>query len=371
MGLGVAELYRMDLILGFVAALVCGICCARFVFGIILLKVVRDGILGRRIAVVGSGARAVRLIGQLDSSPAGLAVVTAVYDPESTLVGEKICDQPVLGGVLELLAAARSGQIDDIVFAMSEPPDAVDPSLVERLRELPVNVYLAPAHVDLGRTLRPVEHLSDLPLFELWQRPISGWSRVMKLALDYILAGLALILLAPAMVCIAIAIRVDSGGPVLFRQKRLGFNNQTFEIIKFRTMHHDPLEDGPIVQARRSDPRVTRVGGFLRRTSLDELPQLLNVLNGTMSLVGPRPHALSHNKDFARSVRGYFGRHKVKPGITGWAQVNGLRGEIDSHEKLEARVAHDVHYAENWSLVFDLRILFVTIFVVLFQRNAY
>lgn len=149
------------------------------------------------------------------------------------------------------------------------------------------------------------------------------------------------------------------------------FNNQTFEIFKFRTMHHFPEATDKVVQTTKSDRRVTRVGRFLRRTSLDELPQLLNVLNGTMSLVGPRPHAISHNEDFARVVRGYFGRHKVKPGITGWAQVNGLRGEIDSQDKLEARVAHDVHYAENWSLAFDLRILVVTSIVVLFQRNAY
>ena len=167
------------------------------------------------------------------------------------------------------------------------------------------------------------------------------------------------------------AIRLDSPGPVLFRQKRVGFNNQVFEIFKIRTMYHREHHGGMVAQARRDDPRVTRVGRLLRRTSLDELPQLLNVLNGTMSLVGPRPHALSHDRDFSRAVSGYFSRHKVRPGITGWAQVNGLRGEIDTSEKLQARVAHDIHYAENWSLLFDLRILVVTAFVVLFQRNAY
>ena len=194
---------------------------------------------------------------------------------------------------------------------------------------------------------------------------------MLKRLLDLTVIAFALPALLPIFAAVAVMIKLDSPGPVFYRRRVLGIGGKQFDAFKFRTMYHHQQREGALQQARREDPRVTRVGRFLRRTSLDELPQLLNVLNGTMSLVGPRPHALSHDRDFSRAVRGYFSRHKVRPGITGWAQVNGLRGEIDTSEKLKARVAHDVHYAENWSLLFDLRILVVTAFLVLFQRSAY
>jgi putative colanic acid biosynthesis UDP-glucose lipid carrier transferase len=170
---------------------------------------------------------------------------------------------------------------------------------------------------------------------------------------------------------VAIAIKLDTPGPVFFKQRRLGFNNREFEIYKFRSMRHRAQPEARTPQASRNDPRITRVGRIIRKTSIDELPQLFNVLNGTMSLVGPRPHALDHNEEYSRQIRGYFARHKVKPGITGWAQVNGLRGETETLDKMEARIRHDVYYAENWSLFFDIRILIQTVLVVLFQRSAY
>ncbi len=286
-------------------------------------------------------------------------------------MGAKIGGHVVAGDLQDLVRTARTQSFDDIVLALPDTEAAMRTEAIERLRELPVDVYLAPNLSEFGMRLRPAAHQDSVPLFEVWQRPISGWSRFLKLAQDYILASLALLLLTPVLILVCIAVRLDSKGPILFRQKRLGFNNEVFEIFKFRSMHVSDGSEHTVAQAVRRDPRVTRVGRVLRKTSLDELPQLLNVLNGTMSLVGPRPHALCHNTDFSHVVRGYFGRHKVKPGITGWAQVNGLRGEIDSRAKLEARIAHDVHYAENWSLFLDLRILAVTSIVVLFQRNAY
>jgi putative colanic acid biosynthesis UDP-glucose lipid carrier transferase len=166
-------------------------------------------------------------------------------------------------------------------------------------------------------------------------------------------------------------VRLDSPGPVIFNQERLGFNNRKFRIYKFRTMHASSVPETRTVQARKADPRVTRIGRFLRRSSLDELPQLLNVLLGNMSLVGPRPHAVDHNEEYSRLIRGYFARHRVKPGITGWAQVNGLRGETDTPEKMEARIRRDVYYTENWSLGFDLHILARTVVVLATGRNAY
>jgi putative colanic acid biosynthesis UDP-glucose lipid carrier transferase len=172
------------------------------------------------------------------------------------------------------------------------------------------------------------------------------------------------------MLIIAIAIKLESRGPIFFCQKRAGFLNQPFIICKFRTMVHEP-SSSDTKQATRGDPRVTRVGRFLRRTSLDELPNLFNVLNGTMSLVGPRPHALDHGQAFSEIVTDYFVRHRFKPGMTGWAQVNGLRGETDTPDKIETRVQYDIYYAENWSLWFDWKILMMTVLICLTGRNAY
>ena len=186
-------------------------------------------------------------------------------------------------------------------------------------------------------------------------RPLSGWGFVQKTVLDYCLGIILTILLLPLMILIVFAIRLESEGPALFRQERYGFVNRTFNIYKFRTMKYTGVVEDKIVQATREDPRVTRMGRVLRRLSLDELPQLFNVLNGTMSLVGPRPHAIQHNEEYARLIRGYFARHRVKPGMTGWAQVNGFRGETKTLDQMEARVQFDTYYVENWSLLLDLQ----------------
>jgi putative colanic acid biosynthesis UDP-glucose lipid carrier transferase len=179
------------------------------------------------------------------------------------------------------------------------------------------------------------------------------------------------ILLLPLMILVWIAIKLESKGPALFRQQRYGFVNRTFDIYKFRTMKYSDVPETNIVQAKKNDPRITRMGRILRRLSLDELPQIFNVLNGTMSLVGPRPHAVQHNEEYARIIRGYFARHRVKPGMTGWAQVKGFRGETKTVEDMEARVQYDIYYVENWSLLLDLKILAMTAVICLTGRNAY
>jgi exopolysaccharide biosynthesis polyprenyl glycosylphosphotransferase len=187
---------------------------------------------------------------------------------------------------------------------------------------------------------------------------------------DLVASAIALIALTPFLLMVAAAICLDSPGPAFFVQRRYGFNQQPFRIIKFRTM--DALDDGPVIaQARRDDPRVTRVGRFLRRWNIDEIPQLFNVLTGDMSLVGPRPHALSHDHQYERRISLYARRHNVKPGITGWAQIHGYRGEIDSDEKMRKRVEHDLYYIDNWSMWLDLKIIFRTVFSAAGYRNAY
>ena len=178
-------------------------------------------------------------------------------------------------------------------------------------------------------------------------------------------------LISPLLVVVALAIKLDSRGPVLFKQKRLGFNNNVIVVNKFRTMAHQPDPEVDVPQAVRGDARMTRLGRFLRRSSIDELPQLVNVLRGEMSLVGPRPHALPHNERYARQIDEYLGRHRVQPGITGWAQVNGFRGETDTLDKMQRRIDHDLAYIDQWSFTLDLKILLRTLLLCLFDRNAY
>lgn len=204
----------------------------------------------------------------------------------------------------------------------------------------------------------------------VYDSPFRGVRRVIKRLEDLVLGTFFLALFAPIMIVVALAIKLTSRGPVLFRQRRHGEDGVEINVLKFRSMK--VMENGAaVVQAQRKDPRITRVGAFLRRTSLDELPQFLNVIAGNMSIVGPRPHAVAHNELYRTKIREYMRRHKVKPGITGWAQVNGLRGETDTLEKMVARVEHDLHYVRNWTLWLDLKIIFLTMFGRKVRQNAY
>lgn len=358
-------------LLGFAALSVTGVVSGRLMLAAALDRVSRHQPIGRSFAVLGGGEQARRLIRSAQHRRSALFRLYGVYSagPERTV--HPVAGQAVLGTIEHLVVAIRRGEIDDVVIALPWIADREIADALARLRDLPVDVHLASDlaghRIALGA---PPSGLDDLPLFSVASRPIAGWQTVTKTVLDHGLALIGLLVALPVLLAVAVAIRLDSPGPILFRQRRLGFNNRPFTIYKFRTMYHDE-RTGAVRQARRDDPRITRVGRWLRCSSLDELPQLLNVLDGTMSLVGPRPHAVSHNEAFARHIGRYFARHNVKPGITGLAQVNGLRGEIDTTEKIEARVAYDVAYAENWSLALDLRILVMTVLRVPFQRSAY
>jgi exopolysaccharide biosynthesis polyprenyl glycosylphosphotransferase len=211
-------------------------------------------------------------------------------------------------------------------------------------------------------------------MIDLYDKPIADWGYVSKWLFDKIVGALALAVFAPVMLLVALAIKLESKGPVLFRQKRYGFNNELIEVLKFRSMYTDRCDATASKLVTKNDPRVTRVGRFIRKTSLDELPQLINVITGGLSLVGPRPHAVQAKAAghlYDEVVDGYFARHKVKPGITGWAQINGWRGETDTEEKIQKRIEHDLYYIENWSVFLDLYILFKTPLSLLNTRNAY
>ena len=240
---------------------------------------------------------------------------------------------------------------------------------VEELLTVPVEIHLGPERIlDRFDKVR-ITKFGSMATLQLTRAPLSAFEVLEKRAFDVIVAATGLMVLAPALALIALLIRLDSPGPVFFRQRRYGFNQQMFRIIKFRTMV--TLDDGEVVrQACRNDGRITRIGRWLRRWNIDELPQLINVLRGDMSLVGPRPHALSHDHTYEQRIALYARRHNVKPGITGWAQVNGLRGATDTDEKMRRRVDYDLYYIDNWSLLFDLKILLYTIFSRHAYRNA-
>lgn len=334
-------------------------------------KLSKMGLFVRNVVVVGDGEQASRMLNFLDESGPDFLSVLGVFDAQEKSCTNRISGFSTIGGLTDLVIFVRTNNVDDVIVAL--PWDAEDRilSVVEQLRELPVNIYLSSDLAGFSLAFRPSpSHYSDLPMVEVVDKPISDWSLIFKFAMDYILAIIALIFLSPLMLVVGLLIKLDSPGPMLFHQKRLGFNNKEFVVFKFRSMRHLLTTPATTVQVKPGDVRVTRIGRFIRRTSLDELPQLFNVLNGTMSLVGPRPHAIDHNEIYSKQIRGYFARHRVKPGITGWAQVNGLRGETEALEKMEARVEHDIYYADNWSLMFDFKILVMTIFVVLFSRNA-
>ncbi len=275
--------------------------------------------------------------------------------------------EPVLH---DMLAKGQTGKIDEILIALPASQNHLLDGIVRHFRPLPLDLKIA---LDFGGRNFPLHELTvigETSAISVQKKPISEWNVFLKAFEDYVLAFLCVLVFLPAMATIAIAIRLDSKGPVLFRQRRHGVNHKVFEVLKFRTM--TAADDGDVVlQAKKHDQRVTRVGRILRRTSLDELPQFFNVLLGDMSIVGPRPHALAHNTYYSAMLDNYASRHRVKPGITGWAQVNGLRGETSDPALMEQRVRYDLEYIENWSLGFDLYILFVTPIFGFFSRQAY
>lgn len=289
-------------------------------------------------------------------------------------VRPKDLDSPLLLSSLaprfeELIAYARESRIEHVFLLINWSRQHAIDSILDVLKILPVPVHLVP-DANTARFLRyPLEGTGNTFTAELRRAPLTLRERAFKRALDLVGASLALLVFAPVMLVTAILIKLSSKGPVFFRQTRNGFNGRAFRIFKFRTMR--VLEDGPtIVQAQKNDPRVTPIGKWLRKTSIDELPQLLNVLKGDMSLVGPRPHAAAHNTEYEQIIGNYAFRHHVKPGITGWAQVNGYRGETRTLELMQKRVEHDLWYINNWSVGLDIKIITRTAFGML-DTSAY
>jgi len=336
----------------------------------------REGRLDRRTVVVGADANGDSLIASLAAQRDSDVHVIGAFDDRGD-------DRSVamsggvrkLGTVDELVEFARRTRVDLVIFALPISAEARILQMLQKLWVLPVDIRLSAHSNKLRFRPRSYSYIGNVPVLDVFDRPIADWDVVMKWLFDKLVASLALLCAAPVMALVALAIKLDSRGPVLFKQKRYGFNNELIEVYKFRSMYADQTDATADKLVTKGDPRVTRVGRFIRKTSLDELPQLFNVVfTGNLSLVGPRPHAVhakAEDRLYDEAVDGYFARHRVKPGITGWAQINGWRGETDSHEKIQRRVEHDLYYIENWSLLFDLYIVAQTPFALASTESAY
>jgi Undecaprenyl-phosphate glucose phosphotransferase len=343
------------------------------VFGV-LSRWIAAGKLTRDVAVVGAGPHGRRLIEHLRQQGDGSCNIIGVWDERASRPLEPIHGVRVRGTVDDLIAYARQKPVDQIVVALPWAAEMRVMKVLKKLWELPVDIRLAPDMIGFRLAHCSYSQLGSVPVLNVFDRPLSEEKLLLKRLEDVVLALLMLAVFSPVMLLTALAIKLDSKGPVLFRQTRYGFNNQKIHVWKFRSMYVEDCSDVAPVQARADDPRVTRVGRIIRRTSIDELPQIFNVLSGVMSVVGPRPHPIgtrAENVLFEEAVAEYAARHRVKPGLTGWAQVNGWRGETDTIEKIRRRVDHDLYYIENWSLFLDIKIVLMTVFAVLRGKNAY
>ena len=334
---------------------------ARIILARRLLVWAHEGRLNRRAVIYGAGDVTADVIHQLEAD-AGVDIrIAGIFDDRTDERSPlKVAGYPRLGGLDALVSFCRQTRVDLVIVALPIAAEQRLSAVVRQLSVLPADVKLPAKSTTIRFSPRTYSHIGTVAMIDLYDKPITGWGTVLKWSFDKIVAGVALVLLAPVMLMIAGAIKLDSKGPVFFRQKRYGFNNELIEVWKFRSMFSDLCDADARQLVTRNDARVTRAGRFIRRTSLDELPQLFNVMSGELSLVGPRPHALeakAADQLYDDVVDGYFARHKVKPGITGWAQIHGWRGETDTPEKIEKRVECDLYYIENWSLLLDIYIL--------------
>ncbi len=324
----------------------------------------------KRVVMVGQSEVARELLRRIRSSGWTGFDVVAVFDDQASSNGT-FDGMPLHHELVGLAGYLREHDVAEVWITMPLKDEARVREVLHLLRHSTVNIRYVPDIFAFRLINHGVSEVAGVPMLDLSTTPMTGMNRLVKALEDYILAAVILILISPLLLGIALAVKLTSPGPVLFKQKRHGWDGREITVYKFRSMVVHAEDSEQVTQARKGDPRVTRVGAFLRRTSLDELPQFINVLQGRMSIVGPRPHAVAHNEQYKELIDDYMQRHKVKPGITGWAQVNGYRGETDTLEKMQKRVEYDLYYIEHWSLWFDLKIIFLTIFTGFVNKNAY
>jgi Undecaprenyl-phosphate glucose phosphotransferase len=364
-----------SLLLDWVLAVTAHLGLSRMAAQVWARPIASQGRFRKRIAIVGGGQVADDALHALEASRDLEIEVIGLFDDRDELrSAPSNHDHKKMGTITDLASYARKHRVDLIIVAIPLSAEARLLHILKRLWELPVDIRISGKASSLKFSSKAYTYIGHLPLLAVFDRPLMGWGLFLKNVFDRIVASAAIVVLAPVMLAVAAAIRLESKGPVLFKQKRYGFNNELIEVFKFRSMHANRCDAHAVKLVSKGDPRVTRVGRFIRKTSLDELPQLFNVLTGQLSLVGPRPHATQAKAAdtlYEQVVDGYFARHRVRPGITGWAQVNGWRGETDTREKIEQRVKHDLDYIDHWSLMFDVKILVRTPFALFKSENAY
>lgn len=342
----------------------------RFVMRKFLFLIRKSGLNSRRSIVIGATALGSNVATQIcENEHLGIRFNGMFDDREPSRLNHKF-QNSVLGNIEAAIEMAKRNEVDYIYIALPMSAENRIRSILEQCSDTTANVYVVPNFFMFNLLNARWQTIGNMQTLSVYDTPFQGANDILKRFEDIILSSLILTMISIPMLCIAAAVKMTSRGPVIFKQKRYGLDGKQITIYKFRSM--TTQDNGAIVkQATKNDARLTKIGGFLRRTSLDELPQFINVLQGRMSIVGPRPHAVAHNEEYRKIITGYMLRHKVKPGITGWAQVNGLRGETETTNKMVKRVEYDLDYIHQWSLWFDLKIVFMTIFNGFINKNAY
>ena len=337
-------------------------------YGLMIVR--KSGFNTRNVVIIGTGSLARKACERLTKA-SGYGYQTVCFiEPEAAKKNKKINGIPVVAIPTEMEKFIATHNIDEVWVALPLHALGEMQDIFYRLRFSTANIRVLPDIFEFDLLNHSVSEIAGIPVINLRASPIQGINQILKFAEDKVIALVILILISPILMLISLAVKVSSKGPIFYIQKRYGFDGKVIRVYKFRSMYlHD--DETILKQASKDDGRVTTVGKFLRKTSLDELPQFINVLQGRMSIVGPRPHAVSHNEHYKQLVKKYMQRHMVKPGITGWAQINGFRGETDTLDKMEKRVEYDLYYIENWSLFLDLKIIALTIVKGFFAKNAY
>jgi putative colanic acid biosynthesis UDP-glucose lipid carrier transferase len=361
--------FSRQLLLTWASIVPLGLLGSHFLFQLVLVQIRQSTHDQRTAVIVGFGELSRHLADQIKRSPNLGMKLCGFFDDKFPDLPASVATKVLLGKLDKLPQYVQRNRID-VVFITPPIADQTLSNLIAALQDTTACVYFVPNILMFNLMQAKTHHVNGMPVIALWETPSYDLQYDLKRVMDIVFAGLALLLFGPLMIGIAIAVKLTSPGPIIFKQRRYGLNGQEIIVYKFRSMK--VTEDGSVVkQAQRHDTRVTQVGAFLRRTSLDELPQFINVLQGRMSIVGPRPHAVAHNEMYRKLISGYMLRHKVKPGITGWAQIHGFRGETDTLDKMKKRVEYDLEYFRNWSLSLDLQIIFRTALVFFKSRNAY
>ncbi|HHQ6589410.1 MAG: undecaprenyl-phosphate glucose phosphotransferase [Pseudomonadota bacterium] len=346
---------------------------SRYLLRNLIIKVRSFGYNTRKVVIVGLTAPGLKLAKSINNSPWLGLNFKGFYSHTNLDVRENEGDTAsinILGDLEQLIIDAKLGYIDKVYISLPMKEEEKIIKITSELSDTTCSVLFVPDLFSLEMIRNRSEEINGIQILSLCDTPITGLNKIIKRLEDVTLSIAILIFILPIIIIISLAIKVTSSGPIIFKQIRYGIDGRPIYVWKFRTMN--VMENGSkVTQAKKNDSRLTSIGGFLRRTSLDELPQFINVLKGDMSIVGPRPHAVAHNEEYRKLIKGYMLRHKVKPGITGWAQVNGWRGETDIPEKMEKRIQYDLDYIRNWSVWFDIKIVFLTIFKGFVNKSAY